>query len=72
MNIIISSPLRPDKKQIRGSAFAICRTEYTFIILSKREKEKEKKNEYGFTRIYVKGHNWASDILWEKFFSLGS
>jgi hypothetical protein len=28
MNIIISSPLRPDKKQIRGSDFAICRTGY--------------------------------------------
>ena len=25
MNIIVSSPLRPDKKQIRGNDLAICR-----------------------------------------------
>lgn len=33
MNIIISSPVRPDKKQIRGD-FAICKTEYSDLGIS--------------------------------------
>lgn len=31
MNIIISSPVRPDKKQIRGNDWAICRAKHKHL-----------------------------------------